>query len=165
MEQARQAFADFHGSALPMKDRASPTNLRLLAANAPPERCPQLWMQSGPDDYEYGTRGARTRQTVAHYAALNSAAALKTLAGLLPQAQWQELAAARDEDGWTVAHCAAQNRTEPAAALQTLAGLLPQAQWQELAAARDNSGRTVAHCAAQNDTEPVAALQTLQFQC
>ena len=40
-------------------------------------------MQLGPHDYdEYGT----TSRTVAHYAALNSAAALQTLAGLLPQA-------------------------------------------------------------------------------
>ena len=73
-----QAFADFHGAVLPICERASPANLRLLAANAPPERCPQLWMQLGPD----------SSRTVAHDAALNSAAALTALAELLPLAQW-----------------------------------------------------------------------------
>ena len=123
-----QAFADFHGAVLPICDRASPANLRLLAANAPPGRCPQLWMQLGPPDTDVAHYAPDSGRTVAHDAAMNSAAALTTLAELLPLAQWQELAAARGNDGTTVAHFAVQNGTEPAAALQALAELMPQAQ-------------------------------------
>ena len=64
---------------------------------------------------------------MAHCAALHSADALTTLAGLLPAARWQELAAAVDIHGETAAHHAAQ---ASGAALTTLAGLLPAAQWQ-----------------------------------
>ena len=146
---------------VPAKERGSPANLRRLGRY---HWYPLLWVF--PAEINYSDPGyqaiatmAHCRpwlpgktmipgKTMAHCAALHSAEALTTLAGLLPPAQWRKLAVAEDHNGYTVAHHAAMTS---AAALTTLAGLLPPAQWHELAAVMDNKGRTVAHFAALGD--------------
>ena len=44
---------------------------------------------------------------------LSAALPVETLAGLLPPAQWQRMAAVVDEEGRTLAHLAAANTDDP----------------------------------------------------